>query len=946
MTFAKGKHPGAVWKKTDFQIHTPRDPNWEGSPHIPGGNGGDQQRRKWAEGFVEKCISLNLTAIAITDHHDFCFIPYVRQYLAEKHLEDRLWLFPGVEVTCNDAVQCLVLFDVDSDDAAWDRLYGGHLTAIPRPSSSTAEAPQAQQCGKDLGRFINDLLEDTTLSSCCIVLPHAGSESAYKSVLRQGFNVRFRDLRADGVYSDQNLSSIGDAAKNKIYGRTPNWGTRRRGIITTGDNRSADFRTLGRNACWIRLGERTAESIRQASLADSARINYQEPALPAQRILAMTVKSSLCELDIVFNDGFTALIGGRGSGKSALLEYLRFGLGRSATDTRDDIPERHRSLVADTLRGGFVSVVMERDGVVETWRRQGGQADSIEVVVENSPAELVSIDAAQRRFHARAFYQKQLSTLVLDPRTAAEQITGIAAAEFLEQRRTLEQDILSTKREVRTALQKTIELWAAEGEHRQAQSAVEDLKRRIEAIKKKLEEAGLSPESQAILSQSPRHNRARALLDEAKSSIAEDIATISSLIGSIPSIESEGWQTVADFAELSKFVEQAALTREVIRTHLRGALEALQTLAKQRADADTQFTTRYEVFTKRYNEAAAQQAHLKALLSDANKLAGDLQAAETTERRSDSRVRQLQGAETELYAARQDLEGKLEEKRAVLRQAANRVSEMSADVLRAQVRREEVPDAWLGTLIALCENQRIQELSAKCEERVRTLSASADPLKEWNQLADRMVEILRHRVQNATGIVDPNGKTGLKLRTALFPNMTERQVSGIYNKLAENQVGEILTALPDDFIAFEYSDKKAHIPFEQASPGQQAAALLNLLLRQEAGTLIIDQPEDDLDNRVIMEIVSLLQTTKRKRQIIFTTHNPNFVVNGDADKVVVLRPATPAVGISGATNSPSRIEIEVDGAIETESVRHSITETMEGGHAAFDLRSRKYLFKS
>jgi ABC-type cobalamin/Fe3+-siderophores transport system ATPase subunit len=201
-------------------------------------------------------------------------------------------------------------------------------------------------------------------------------------------------------------------------------------------------------------------------------------------------------------------------------------------------------------------------------------------------------------------------------------------------------------------------------------------------------------------------------------------------------------------------------------------------------------------------------------------------------------------------------------------------------------------------------------------------------------------------VQNATGIIDPNGEIGLKLRTALFPNMTERQVSGIYNKVTENQVGEILTAVPEDFIAFEYRDKRTYIPFEQASPGQQAAALLNLLLKQEAGTLIIDQPEDDLDNRVIMEIVTLLQTTKRKRQIIFATHNPNFVVNGDADKVVVLRPATPTVGTSGATNSPSRIEIEVDGAIETESVRQSITETMEGGHAAFDLRSRKYLFKN
>lgn len=89
-----------------------------------------------------------------------------------------------------------------------------------------------------------------------------------------------------------------------------------------------------------------------------------------------------------------------------------------------------------------------------------------------------------------------------------------------------------------------------------------------------------------------------------------------------------------------------------------------------------------------------------------------------------------------------------------------------------------------------------------------------------------------------------------------------------------------------------------------------------------------------------MRIVNLVQTTKRKRQLIFATHNPNFVVNGDADKVVALASG----GATEATSSP-RVSIDVDGAIETPAVRRAITDTMEGGQAAFELRSRKYLFK-
>jgi ABC-type cobalamin/Fe3+-siderophores transport system ATPase subunit len=119
-----------------------------------------------------------------------------------------------------------------------------------------------------------------------------------------------------------------------------------------------------------------------------------------------------------------------------------------------------------------------------------------------------------------------------------------------------------------------------------------------------------------------------------------------------------------------------------------------------------------------------------------------------------------------------------------------------------------------------------------------------------------------------------------------------------------------------------------------------------LLLSQEAGTLIIDQPEDDLDNKVIMNTVKLVQSTKRKRQLIFATHNANFVVNGDADKIISLVPvAVAGPGVTSAASGGPRISIEADGAIETPVVRAAITETVEGGREAFELRSRKYRFR-
>jgi len=118
------------------------------------------------------------------------------------------------------------------------------------------------------------------------------------------------------------------------------------------------------------------------------------------------------------------------------------------------------------------------------------------------------------------------------------------------------------------------------------------------------------------------------------------------------------------------------------------------------------------------------------------------------------------------------------------------------------------------------------------------------------------------------------------------------------------------------------------IPFSQASQGEQAAGLLTVLMRQASGPLIIDQPEEDLDNRIIGEIVNALSLTKESRQLILATHNANIVVNGDSENVIELRKGF----------------LSANGAIDNDSVKSAITETMEGGETAFELRRVKYNF--
>jgi chromosome segregation protein len=115
------------------------------------------------------------------------------------------------------------------------------------------------------------------------------------------------------------------------------------------------------------------------------------------------------------------------------------------------------------------------------------------------------------------------------------------------------------------------------------------------------------------------------------------------------------------------------------------------------------------------------------------------------------------------------------------------------------------------------------------------------------------------------------------------------------------------------------------------SLGQRASALILFILSQRDNDLIvIDQPEDDLDNQTIFEdVIKLVRTLKRSIQFIFATHNANFPVLGDAEQV----------GACSFTAGAGAIQI---GSIDEPGIQKAIVSIMEGGHEAFARRKEIY----
>ena len=126
---------------------------------------------------------------------------------------------------------------------------------------------------------------------------------------------------------------------------------------------------------------------------------------------------------------------------------------------------------------------------------------------------------------------------------------------------------------------------------------------------------------------------------------------------------------------------------------------------------------------------------------------------------------------------------------------------------------------------------------------------------------------------------------------------------------------------------------------EALSTGQKATAVLLLLLLEAEAPLVVDQPEDDLDNRFITEgVVPIMRQEKRRRQFVFSTHNANIPVLGDAELILGL-------AASGeAKEGHARIAPEHMGSIDSQPVRELVEEILEGGKDAFEMRRSKYGF--
>ena len=366
------------------------------------------------------------------------------------------------------------------------------------------------------------------------------------------------------------------------------------------------------------------------------------------------------------------------------------------------------------------------------------------------------------------------------------------------------------------------------------------------------------------------------------------------------------------------------------------------------ADILAEIETTLSALSTKLKAAAAQIA--KALAEADASLAGTKarwnEQKKAIEETYEKLLRELQKAKidgAEFIRLRQQIEE--------LRPLRDRKEVMIRDLATHEAHRRKLLSEWED--IQASEYREIQSaakrVSRKLRDRVRvevTMAGNRDPLDQLlrevggnlNAALERLRDMEQLSLRDFAQCCR-DGKDALMQRYKLPAGSAERIAQADLELFMRIEELDLPATTKIELNTAPDGEPPTWQTLEALSTGQKATAVLLLLLLESEAPLVVDQPEDDLDNRFITDgVVPIMRQEKRRRQFVLSTHNANIPVLGDAELILGL--AASGEGKEGH----AKISPEHMGSIDSKPVRELVEEILEGGKDAFEMRRSKYGF--
>ena len=894
--------PGSRWWRVDLHAHTPASHDFK--PQA------DQANPDWTQ-WVEAVRAAGLDAAAITDHNTAAGITELKE--AATGLEDAPALFPGVELTASDGVHLLLLMDPSCTRQHIEDL----LTRVEIP---------VEQRGQQIAR--SSLSVEQILEACgdeaLIVGAHVnGPDGLLQYEGQQRIAVlRHPNLAAVEINPDEGIDeSWLDGSRPEIR--------RRLSRVWCSDGHS--FGALGRRFTWIKMTRPDLGGLRLALLdgRDSLEPAVREaPGNPnshsALAIESITVHQArfigrTSPVTVAFNPWLNAIIGGRGTGKSTLIDFCRKTLRREAELDGSDRSEegslrtlfdRRMRVPASRMEEGLLT---KETRIALVYRKEDERFLLFWSLNATAPS-IMRLDGDKRtpeegdireRFPVRIYSQKQLFALAQDPNallTVIDDSQDVRRADLDRRIEQLAHRYLSLRAEARAASRQAGELPGRRG-------LLADVQHKL-AVLERGGQARVLNKYRRLRQQNDTWDAIRRAAAQAVESVrrsAEELSVADLDLGPAAEDDSAGAnlrrahdtlrRTVEDLRrDVGERVEQA---RRAV-----GEIDEGEDAVQWRAAVDASKRELEEATAQLAREGISDPSEYHALLEQASSLGREIKALRKEQNRVEELNKEAVVTLTDYRAQRSTLS----------KRRRRFATETSSDVIRVAID----PYANRGQLAEeLVDILGIERFENDRQAIARRIQPEQGRPWSWEKLDD-VVAAARQFLSgglNSWPAQDHRFEAALKI-------------------VPPERIDRLALYLPDDAVEVSFKDRSARNwqPLTQGSPGQQTAALLAFVLGYGSEPIILDQPEDDLDNTLIYELlVSRLRETKTKRQVIVVTHNPNIVVHGDAELVLSLKAAK------------GQSSIDCRGGLQERDVRDVICSVMEGGREAFESRYKRII---
>lgn len=625
-------------------------------------------------------------------------------------------------------------------------------------------------------------------------------------------------------------------------------------------------------------------------------------SLPTYRIRTVNIVGGFLDgAEFQFTDGLNCFIGARGAGKTTAVELIRYALDLlPLRETQAGERRRIESLVEKNLAGGRVDVAIEtKDGVRYVVRRSASE-EPIVLTADGQPTDIAP--RANGFFRADVYSQNEVETI------ADRSLSQLVLMDNFEPDRIgeINVNVLQVKTALAANAGRLLPLVAQI-------AAIGDELATLGGIDEKLNQFAATPGdgSEAINRahslKSLRDREGRAV-GGARQILADFGKDVNSLAGRIvrqssPSFADEVCR--GPNAEILRQTQQPLIecAAEVDRLlasigeRLTGAAKAVDAASVQLRAAHQQQELAFQALVEKDKEARGQAAERSQLERRRN----DLVAKQSQRQQLEQQVAELEADRARLLARLSEL---YDLRYRVRRDVAARINEHLSPAIRVTIVQFGNPEPYLRLLEESLRSARLKHLVV-----AQKLANAFWPVDLANLARLRDAETL---VQRA----DLNAEQAEKVLTALGDR--------------ETLFGLEEVELPD-MPKIELRDGETYKESGALSTGQKCTTILPILLLDSEHPLLVDQPEDNLDNRFIFEtVVGSIRHVKRRRQLIFVTHNPNIPVLGDAERVFVLD--------SDGQHARKANEGTVD------ECKSDIVTLLEGGEDAFKARKRRYAY--